>query len=197
VISGFAGLVVLAALVPLWQAIDTSSATPPATTPTPSGLTQTPPTKPDSTEHTASGPDLTWSSRPVPVVHQVPGETKIVNLRVAQHGTYDRVVVDVAGPISSYDVGYVSRSLDPSGVPGALPGASVIGVRVRGTTHDDQGRSLFLAAKDPTYSLPMVLASTYSDFEGRVDFGLGLTARTRFRVFELSAPNRIVIDIHH
>ena len=35
------------------------------------------------------------------------------------------------------------------------------------------------------------------DFEGVVSFGLGLRRRTGFRVFRLSAPTRIVVDVAH
>ena len=35
------------------------------------------------------------------------------------------------------------------------------------------------------------------DFEGVVSYGLGLRRRTGFRVFRLSAPTRIVIDVAH
>jgi hypothetical protein len=35
------------------------------------------------------------------------------------------------------------------------------------------------------------------DFEGVVSFGLGLRRRTGFRVFRLSGPARVVIDVAH
>ena len=35
------------------------------------------------------------------------------------------------------------------------------------------------------------------DFEGVVSFGLGLRRKTGFRVFRLTAPTRIVIDVAH
>ena len=35
------------------------------------------------------------------------------------------------------------------------------------------------------------------DFEGYVTFGLGLRSKTGFRVFRLSGPSRIVIDVAH
>jgi hypothetical protein len=35
------------------------------------------------------------------------------------------------------------------------------------------------------------------DFEGVVSFGLSLSHRAPFRVFTLSAPSRIVIDLRH
>ena len=35
------------------------------------------------------------------------------------------------------------------------------------------------------------------DFEGVVTFGLSLSGVRAFRVFELHAPTRIVIDLHH
>ncbi len=35
------------------------------------------------------------------------------------------------------------------------------------------------------------------DFEGVVTFGLGLRERAGFRVFNLSNPTRIVVDVGH
>jgi hypothetical protein len=35
------------------------------------------------------------------------------------------------------------------------------------------------------------------DFEALVSFGLGLRRKTGFRVFRLTAPTRIVIDVLH
>jgi hypothetical protein len=35
------------------------------------------------------------------------------------------------------------------------------------------------------------------DFEGVVSFGLGLRRKTGFRVFRLTAPARVVIDVAH
>jgi hypothetical protein len=38
---------------------------------------------------------------------------------------------------------------------------------------------------------------TAGDFEGVVTFGLGLRHKTGFRVFRLTAPSRIVVDVAH
>jgi len=35
------------------------------------------------------------------------------------------------------------------------------------------------------------------DFEGVVTFGIGLRRKTGFRVFRLTAPSRIVVDVLH
>ena len=35
------------------------------------------------------------------------------------------------------------------------------------------------------------------DFEGVVTFGLGLKAKTGFRVFRLTNPTRVVVDVEH
>jgi hypothetical protein len=35
------------------------------------------------------------------------------------------------------------------------------------------------------------------DFEGVVTFGLGLRRKTGFRVFRLTGPTRIVVDVAH
>ncbi len=197
VVGGAAGLLVLAAVVPVWKSIDTSSGgpLPPAVSPTPSVITQAPPTRSTPTSPTTQNV-APWSTEPVDIKHHVVGEPRIVNLRVGRHGTYDRVVVDLDGPIRSYHVGYVRQFVTPQGTPIQLPGAAILALHLGGATHDNRGNSVYRGNPQETYAFPSVLASTLIDFEG-VDFGLGIAERSPFRVFELSSPTRIVIDIHH
>ncbi len=109
--GGAAGLVVLAALVPLWRIIDASSgATPPAKAPQETVLTQAPPPSP----LTPNRPKLVWSADPVDVQHTTRGVTRVVDLRVARHGAYDRVVVDIEGPVLRLPGG-IRPSLHPPG----------------------------------------------------------------------------------
>jgi hypothetical protein len=107
------------------------------------------------------------------------------------HSGYDRFVIRVgSGGKPGYDVRYVSQIIaDPSGNPVSLLGTKRLRVIVRNAT---------------AHTLPGTLTPGCSnlrqvkkagDFEGVVSFGLGLRRKSGFRVFRLTAPARIVIDV--
>ena len=78
------------------------------------------------------------------------------------------------------------------------PGSAVLSIHLHfAGTHDDTGQSVFLGQLDENYALPALRGSALSDYEGYVDAGLGLDRRAGFRVFELTSPTRLVIDVHH
>jgi hypothetical protein len=141
-----------------------------------------------------------WDTAPVHVTRQVSPTPQTVNLRVGQHPTYDRVVIDLNGPISGYDMRYV-RTLryDGSGATVPLRGARFIQVKLTpAVAHDSQGHSVYRGPVLEQYGMPTLRGAAFTgDFEGTVSFGLALSHLKGFRVFELHAPNRIVIDLHH
>ena len=141
-----------------------------------------------------------WDTAPVHVTHQVSPTPKTVNLRVGQHPTYDRVVIDLSGPIPGYDMQYV-RTLryDGSGDPVPLRGARFIQIQLTpAVAHDAQGHSVYQGPQLQQYAMPTLRGAAFTgDFEGTVSFGLSLSHLKSFRVLELHAPNRIVIDLHH
>ena len=109
------------------------------------------------------------------------------------HSTYDRFVVRVgSGGKPGYDVRYVSKIIaDPSGNPVSLQGTKRLRVIIRNAT---------------AHTLPSTITPGCSnlrqvkkagDFEGVVSYGLGLRRKTGFRVFRLTGPTRIVIDVAH
>jgi hypothetical protein len=109
------------------------------------------------------------------------------------HSSYDRFVVRLgAGGKPGYDVRYVSQIIaDPSGNPVSLLGTKRLRVIIRNAT---------------AHTLPSTITPGCSnlrqvkkagDFEGVVSYGLGLRRKTGFRVFRLTGPTRIVIDVAH
>jgi hypothetical protein len=109
------------------------------------------------------------------------------------HASYDRFVVRVgSGGKPGYDVRYVSKIIaDPSGNPVSLQGTKRLRVIIRDAT---------------AHTLPSTITPGCSnlrqvkkagDFEGVVSYGLGLRRKTGFRVFRLTGPTRIVIDVAH
>lgn len=197
VAGGVAALVVLAALVPVWQTIDTSSddlgpVTPPTKT-APSTVQQTtpPPTTPDAPPY--------WSTETVDVVSQRPRTPRVVNLRVGEHGRFDRVVIDLTGAMTGYHIEYVNRLFqDGSGFPVHLPGNAFLVIRLDpAQAHTNAGRDLFVGDKRQVLALPTVRgAALTGDFEG-VSFGLGISKKAAFHVSTLTSPTRLVIDIRH
>ena len=97
-----------------------------------------------------------------------------------------------------YDVRYVSQVIaDPSGRPVPLLGPRYIVVVVRRARgHTAVGSNLLPAVITPLCP-DLQQVKTAGDFEGVVSFGLGVRRRTGFRVFRLTTPTRIVVDVAH
>ena len=114
------------------------------------------------------------------------------------HDTFDRFVIRARFATPDYDVRYAPRIIaDPSGNPVSLQGARRIRARFTlAAGHDNRGVNLVAGTLSPR--CPNVLQiKRAGDFEGVVSFGLGLRRMTGFRVFRLTNPTRIVIDVAH
>ena len=140
-----------------------------------------------------------FSTDPKVVEHPPVGSPKLVGLRAGRHPGFDRVVFQLDGPIPSYySVRYVPVvRLDGSGEPLRLRGSAFLEVVVRAPTHDEDYRPVLT----PTRLRPDLPAlrevSAPGSFEGQTTAGIGVTRKVGFRVFELSSPTRIVIDLAH
>lgn len=142
----------------------------------------------------------TWDTSPVQVTRHVTPTPKIINLRVGQHATYDRVVIDMTGPIPGYRINYVKHLYyDGSGDSVPLRGARFIKIAMTpAVAHDAQGHSVYGGPFLEQYAMPTLRGAAFTgDYEGVVSFGISLSHLKSFRVFELHAPNRLVIDLHH
>jgi hypothetical protein len=126
------------------------------------------------------------------------GQAELFAVATACHREFDHLVVRARLATPGYDVRYVARVVaDPSGRTVRLLGAKRIRVVLRQARgHTDGGTSLLPAVQTPLCpNLRQVKAA--GDFEGVVSLGLGLRRKTGFRVFRLSAPTRVVIDVRH
>lgn len=139
-----------------------------------------------------------WDTAPVRVTHHVSPAPKVVDLRVGEHRNFDRVVIDLEGPISGYTAKYV-RSLryEGSGQVVDLRGRKFFSINLStAAAHDASGNSVYEGPKLRQYRMPVLRGVALTgDFEGQVSFGLALRHRSDFRVIELHAPNRILIDV--
>lgn len=119
-------------------------------------------------------------------------QSSIVTVRVGTHTCFDRIVLDVTGPIGSQRVQYVSQVTGiASGIPINVPG----GARLLVTVFNPSG-SLMMPSIAGFPTLRSVVNA--GSFEGVTEFGIGVRARLPFRVFTLTGPgshNRLIIDV--
>jgi hypothetical protein len=116
----------------------------------------------------------------------------VTNIRAAYRSDmqpqFDRVVVDMVGPVPP-EVWweYVDRLIHGgSGLEVPIEGTTTYQISVRGArAHDDMGRST-MVRREFTPRLPVVQqVKVFSDFEGIVLVGIGLSRETRTRTLLL------------
>ncbi len=140
-----------------------------------------------------------WRSAPVSVSHPVTGPAVpvVTAVRAAAHPEcgYDRLVLDVTGPVPSYDIRYVTQVIaDPSGKPITLSGHRYLLMTLHpAQAHTDSGAATIIR---PAQTLGYPLLKSYAvagDFEGVFTVALGLGDTTSIRVGEL--PGHLYIDV--
>jgi hypothetical protein len=137
-----------------------------------------------------------------------------LGVRTGQHACYDRLVIDVAGTISGYSVGYTGTKVGERGIFDGnsssgpdLRGRVTLSIRVNLAATDAAGNPTF--APRWHYVAELADVSHYrtfrqvaggSGYQGYAILGIGVRARLPFRVFTLAGPgggSRIVIDVAH
>ncbi|MCT9928742.1 hypothetical protein N5079_00765 [Planotetraspora sp. A-T 1434] len=119
-------------------------------------------------------------------------------MRFAGHGDFDRVVVDLQGPMTGYTARWVSKIVqDGSGAAMDVKGGAYLQLTLYpANAHDDAGNSTWVGPRQVTAKLPNIVEVVNNgDFEGVVSIGLVLDHKAGFRVLEQSAPTRLVIDV--
>jgi hypothetical protein len=114
---------------------------------------------------------------------------------------FDRVVFEFSGAgLPGYQVQYATEPIRScgSGAPVSLPGADHLVVRFEpAQAHDTLGR-ITSADRALAPRLPQVLElKLVCDFEGQVEWAIGLAARRPFLVLEDSQPPRVIVDVRH
>jgi len=142
----------------------------------------------------AACPHVNWGSLPESGGLARPDEA-ITAVRVGSHPCFARLVVQTDGRFAPrFDVRYVPQIIeDGSGRTLFVPGAAKLQVIIFAQGHN--------AAGDRSFVLPRVGGETLKgivfagDFEGQTTLGLGVRGRLPFRVFTLTNPPRVVIDV--
>jgi hypothetical protein len=145
---------------------------------------------------------ITWGSLPKTASDSTSNDT-LTNVRTGRHDCYDRMVVDVSGASTGYDVRYVPNVYaDGSGQLIPLTGGAKLQVIVKAPSHTLSGTPTYPATVGQP--LPGVNLAGYQtfksakfagSFEGQSTIGLGVRATLPFQVTKLG--NRVVVDVAH
>lgn len=125
--------------------------------------------------------------------------TTVLDLRYAENDDYDRVVIDLRGPMPDYRTGYARRfTKDGSGDPIPIRSRSGLWIGLTATGHTQQGDNVYTGPRlvRPRHDTLKALALA-GDWEGQVTFVFALRHRAPYRIFHLSNPSRMVIDFRH
>jgi hypothetical protein len=130
-----------------------------------------------------------WGS--LPKVNSVSSQAHITAVRAGTNECYDRLVFDVNGPAPGWSVQYVNTVFaEGTGAPLPVTGGAKLELVIR---------SLSDTTRMPSVSgFPTFRSVVYGgSFEGQTTVGLGVRARLPMRVFALTNPSRVVVDVAH
>ncbi len=130
----------------------------------------------------------------------LPG-TYLTDVKAGEHNGYDRVAFEFSGGLPAVTAGRVRAVYaDPEGTPVTLAGQSSLRVVFRGASGvcpQPLRRTWTGPSVLTPYYPELLVVSAAGDFEGYLSFGIGLAARGSYRVFTLTSPDRVVIDVSH
>ncbi len=152
---------------------------------------------PEASAHTVR--QRGFSTRDVRKERNTTAASQLVAVRVGRHRTFERIVFEFQGSLPSLEaVRYVPRvTRDGSGQPVPVAGGAFIEVAlmVNCAPVNDPAASCPPAPGVPRgfRTLRQIVPAGY--FEAVATYGVGLRSRVGFRVFELSNPPRVVVDV--
>lgn len=126
----------------------------------------------------------------------------VTDVRTAVHDGDDRVVLDLSG---AGEVGWRAQfvtgaSLDGSGAPVDLAGEFILRVDLQGMAYPEAGDTAYaegMLVVDGGGLATVTEILRTGPFEGQVPVFIGARDEAPFRVFRLSDPARLVIDLQH
>ncbi len=117
-------------------------------------------------------------------------------VRTGTHSGYDRITIEFQNGLpSSVDLRLQGNSTftnSPRGDNVTLAGSAGLLVVIKGADE----HTAYIGATDFKTNYPVLLeARQMEDFEGTVQWGLGLSKSACYRMFTLASPQRLVIDV--
>jgi hypothetical protein len=151
-------------------------------------------------EGSSDAPPFPANAEPDTEQASADAQVTVRDIRTGRHDGFDRVVLEVGGTgTPGWDVRYVDQaSSQGSGEPVEVAGQAVLQVTITGAGYPyDTGVTEF-AGPNP---LPGAGTRTVTEvafdatFEGTTVAFVGTTARAPFRVYALSNPTRVVLEV--
>lgn len=151
-------------------------------------------TEPDTTHETA------WTAGIIDQAQSDAPVSKLVAVRTTTHEDFDRVVFEFDKRVPGYHIEYIDQPIRKcgSGKVTQMAGDGWLEVRLsQAKAHTSEGQST-VAERERILNLPVLSELELTcDFEGVVTWVVGVESPNRYRVRELRAPPRLVIDIRH
>jgi hypothetical protein len=132
-------------------------------------------------------------------VRRTSGIATLRSVRAARHDGFDRIVFEFGrDPVPGYYISYIDRPVRTCarGDTVQLPGDGWLEIRLEpAAAHTEAGQPT-IASRTLPFGLPNLRQlSRTCDFEAQVAWVAGVLSPNDFRVLELAAPNRLVVDI--
>jgi hypothetical protein len=142
----------------------------------------------------------TFPDNTTPQSAQNAGEWDLVftDVRVAEHGTFDRIVLEFTGTgIPGWAVSFVDKAvLDGSGEAVALGGDAILDIYASGTTWPAPGYYSGPRQLQPPNGGHVDDVYVGGTFEGYTQVLVGIdSSHVPFRAFALTDPSRLVVDV--
>lgn len=124
----------------------------------------------------------------------------LTSVRTGAQDGFDRVVLEFSGPgTPGWQAEYAdAASRQGKGDPINPGGSAILDIQVNGSSIPEPGAAT-VPAGQITPSGTTVIKGVFNDgaFEGVTHVVLGVDAKKPFRVFSLTSPPRVVIDVQH
>lgn len=127
------------------------------------------------------------------------GMTTLAAVRIARNDGYERFVMELGGDtVPGYHVEYVDRPVRQcgSGDPIPLEGDGWLMIRLEPARAHTEAGAPTVRERRRRPGQPVILEAVLTcDFEGQVEWVLGVSSPNPYRVLELGSPARLVIDV--
>lgn len=142
-----------------------------------------------------------WTAADTNVERPMAGAALLRDVRTAGHTGFDRIVLDFgADSVPGYRIAYIDRPVRQCGSGEVVPleGDGWLSITVQPANAHTEAGEPTVRERERTPRLPAVLElKLICDFEAMVEVVAGVSSPGRYRVFELAAPGRLVVDIMH
>ena len=174
----------------------TSPATSAGSSDAPSGSADSPSEPPSPTPSAPDGPPFPQTSDPQTAEPSGDWDLQLVDVRLGDHDGFDRVVLELSGTATpGWSVSWEDEAVaDGSGDVVPLEGDRVLTISASGTAMPEPGSFEVPARLGPAGALAEVQVNGW--FEGYTQVFAGVEGDPRpFRVFTLTDPPRLVVDV--